>query len=89
VPAALILTRQAWPTLDRTKYAAASGLAQGAYLLALIGRMRVLSSPKIVESAESVAGTIAETYRAPNVTFRDLGDVMSHGAVDPLKSGPP
>ncbi len=33
-PVALILTRQALPTLDRTKYAAASGLAQGAYILA-------------------------------------------------------
>src|SRR5208283_4344701 len=34
VPAALILTRQALPTLDRTKYAAASGLTRGAYILA-------------------------------------------------------
>jgi transketolase len=33
-PSALILTRQALPTLDRTKYAAASGLARGAYVLA-------------------------------------------------------
>jgi transketolase len=33
-PVALILTRQALPTLDRTKYAAASGLARGAYILA-------------------------------------------------------
>ncbi len=33
-PVALILSRQAMPTLDRTKYAAASGLAQGAYILA-------------------------------------------------------
>jgi transketolase len=33
-PAALILTRQAIPTLDRTKYAPASGLAKGAYVLA-------------------------------------------------------
>ena len=33
-PAALILTRQAVPTLDRTKYAAASGVAKGAYILA-------------------------------------------------------
>jgi transketolase len=33
-PAALILTRQALPTLDRTKYAAAEGLAKGAYVLA-------------------------------------------------------
>ncbi|MBI4664757.1 MAG: transketolase [Verrucomicrobia bacterium] len=33
-PVALILTRQALPTLDRTKYALASGLAKGAYVLA-------------------------------------------------------
>jgi transketolase len=33
-PAALILTRQALPTIDRSKYAAASGLARGAYILA-------------------------------------------------------
>ena len=33
-PVALILTRQALPTLDRTRYAAASGLAKGAYVLA-------------------------------------------------------
>ena len=33
-PVALILTRQALPTLDRAKYAAASGLARGAYILA-------------------------------------------------------
>ncbi|HTG13913.1 MAG TPA: transketolase [Blastocatellia bacterium] len=33
-PAALILTRQALPTLDRTKYASADGVAKGAYVLA-------------------------------------------------------
>ena len=33
-PAVLVLTRQAIPTLDRTKYGAASGLAKGAYVLA-------------------------------------------------------
>ncbi len=33
-PAVLILTRQDVPTLDRNKYASASGLAQGAYILA-------------------------------------------------------
>jgi transketolase len=33
-PAVLILTRQALPTLDRAKYAAASGVAQGGYVLA-------------------------------------------------------
>jgi len=33
-PAALALSRQPLPTLDRSKYAAASGLARGAYVLA-------------------------------------------------------
>ncbi len=33
-PACLILSRQAMPTFDRTKYAAASGLEKGAYILA-------------------------------------------------------
>jgi len=33
-PACLILTRQAVPTLDRSKYSPASGLARGAYILA-------------------------------------------------------
>jgi transketolase len=32
-PAVLVLTRQPVPTLDRTKYAPASGLAKGAYVL--------------------------------------------------------
>ncbi len=33
-PAALVLSRQALPTLDRNKYAPASGVARGAYVLA-------------------------------------------------------
>jgi transketolase len=33
-PAVLVLSRQAMPTLDRTRYAPASGVAQGGYILA-------------------------------------------------------
>ena len=33
-PSMLVLTRQAMPTFDRTKYGAASGVAKGAYILA-------------------------------------------------------
>ncbi len=33
-PVALVLSRQALPTLDRSRYAAASGVAKGAYVLA-------------------------------------------------------
>jgi len=36
-PVALVLTRQALPTLDRSKYASAAGLAKGAYVLADAG----------------------------------------------------
>jgi len=36
-PAALVLTRQALPTLDREKYAAAAGVGRGAYTLADTG----------------------------------------------------
>jgi transketolase len=33
-PVSLVLTRQALPTIDRSKYASASGVAKGAYVLA-------------------------------------------------------
>jgi transketolase len=33
-PVALVLTRQALPTVDRSKYASAAGVAKGAYVLA-------------------------------------------------------
>jgi len=33
-PAVLVLTRQALPTIDRNKYASASGLAKGGYIVA-------------------------------------------------------
>src|ERR1700681_2624732 len=42
-PVALVLTRQNLPTLDRSKYAAASGVAKGAYVLADAG-----SKPEVI-----------------------------------------
>ncbi len=46
-PAMLVLSRQAQPTLDRTKYAPAAGVAKGAYVLAdaADGKPDVLCSP--------------------------------------------
>ncbi|KAA0945847.1 transketolase [Pseudomonas sp. ANT_H14] len=41
-PSCLVLSRQALPTLDRTKYAAASGTARGAYVLAGAGKPEVI-----------------------------------------------
>lgn len=43
-PACLILTRQALPTLDRSRFAPASGLARGAYVLADLGT----GSPEVI-----------------------------------------
>jgi transketolase len=50
-PAALVLTRQNVPTLDRTRYGAASGLARGAY---------VLSDPPAGRPAVILIGTGSE-----------------------------
>src|SRR5262249_24524525 len=38
-PACLILSRQNLPTIDRSRYAAANGVARGAYVLADAGRV--------------------------------------------------
>jgi transketolase len=43
-PAALILTRQAVPVIDRTKYAPASGVSRGAYVLADSGEPGALAT---------------------------------------------
>lgn len=62
-PTALILSRQAVPTLDRSKYAAAKGLEQGAYVLSdcdgtpdviLIGTGSELSL--VAQAGEKLAG---------------------------------
>lgn len=55
-------------------------------LYALVSKMRVLSSPRIVESAERVVRVIIETYLAPNKTFRDVVDLLDNEAMDPLRA---
>ena len=54
-------------------------------LYALVSRMRVLSSPKIVESADKVMRVIIETYLAPNKTFRDVKEILDNDTMDPLR----
>jgi hypothetical protein len=53
-------------------------------LYALISRMRVLSSPAVVENADKVARLVVETYLAPNRPFRDVRNVLEDHAVDPF-----
>ena len=55
-------------------------------LYAMISRMRVMSSPRIVVNAEKIMSTTIETYFAPNITIRDLHELMKSGVqMDPLK----
>jgi hypothetical protein len=54
-------------------------------LYALISRMRVLSSPRVIEEAEKVALQIVESYPKPNRTFGDLREMIHEHALDPLR----
>jgi hypothetical protein len=55
-------------------------------LSALISRMRVLSSPRTVASAEKIMDATLIAYFAPNKTIRELHELMKSGAgIDPLK----
>jgi hypothetical protein len=55
-------------------------------LSALISRMRVLSSPRTIASAEKIREATISAYFAPNRTIRELHELMKSGAgIDPLK----
>jgi len=54
-------------------------------LYALVSRMRVQSSPMVVENADKVVRAIIATYLAPNRTFRDVMIVLDNRAMDPLR----
>jgi hypothetical protein len=54
-------------------------------LYALISRMRVLSSRKVIDSAAGTARLITDTYFQPNKTPTELQTMMHDGGVDPLQ----
>src|SRR5215510_9897902 len=54
-------------------------------LYALVSKMRVLSSPQIVEHADRVVRVIIETYLAPNKTFPDVVEILDNEAMNPLR----
>ena len=54
-------------------------------LYALVSRMHVLSSPRVVETADRVVRVIIETYLAPNKTFRDVMELLDNDAMNPLR----
>ena len=54
-------------------------------LYAAISSMRILSSPKVVESADQIARKIVDTYLAPNKIFPELREMVNSGSLDPLR----
>jgi hypothetical protein len=53
-------------------------------IYAKIDRMRVQSSPKVVESAERVGRRIVDAYLAPDKSFLELREMLNSGAIDLL-----
>src|SRR5262249_52349725 len=82
-PAVLVLSRQPLPTLDRTKYAAASGVSRGAYVLA---DARGGGDPEVILIASgsevSVAVDAHETLIAQGIRSRVVSmpswDIFEH-----------
>ena len=54
-------------------------------IYAMVSRMRVRSSPRIVEQAERVGDRIIATYLAPNKDLRELRDMLKSEGMDPLR----
>jgi hypothetical protein len=54
-------------------------------LFAGVSRMRILSSPKVVQRAELVARRIVDTYLEPNKTFLELREMANSGSIDLLR----
>ncbi len=55
-------------------------------LYGMMSRMRVLSSPDVIEAAELVIDGLIDAYDAPNRTVREIRTLMRNGeAMDPLR----
>ena len=52
-------------------------------LYAFVSMMRVVSSRRTIEAANSVVGTIIATYVGPNKTFHDVREMWGNAALDP------
>jgi len=79
-PAVLVLSRQALPTIDRIKYAPATGVAKGAYVLAdaTAGKPEVIliaSGSEVILALQAHERLLAEGI-APRVVSRPSGDIF-------------
>jgi hypothetical protein len=59
-------------------------LSKAIILYALVSRMRVLSSPKVIEEAEKLTRQIVDLYPEKNKTFEDIHRLARDHAFDPL-----
>lgn len=53
-------------------------------LYAKLGRMRILSSPKVLECAEQIERKIVDAYLMPDKSFLDLREMINSRSVDLL-----
>jgi len=51
----------------------------------LTNRIRLMSSPQVVESADSVCRIIVERYLSPNITMEEMRANWIERHVDPLR----
>jgi hypothetical protein len=54
-------------------------------LYAQVSRMRVVSSARVVHSADRIVKAIIATYLEPNKTFPELRQMATSGLIDPLR----
>jgi hypothetical protein len=54
-------------------------------IYALANRIRLISSPRVIESADMLTRVIIDTYLAPNVTMEGVRARWIEGGVDPLR----
>lgn len=53
-------------------------------LYSLIGRMRLICTPGVIEAAERTMRVIIDTYVAPNLSLQELRAVAQEGGLNPL-----
>jgi hypothetical protein len=54
-------------------------------IYALTNRIRLISAPRIVKSADALVGIIVDTYLAPNITLEEMRSNWVDKHVDPLR----
>jgi len=54
-------------------------------IYALTNRIRLMSSPQVVEAADTVCRIIVDTYLAPNMTLEDMRANWIDRHIDPLR----